>query len=312
MFFIANWKMFGDFKSVNSIKKVINFSKNKKYRKAQIIYCPPYTLINNFIKLVKKSKIKVGAQNCHYSQESGPFTGSINADLIKSSGAKYVIIGHSENRIDGDTNQIINLKIKSALKKKLKIIFCIGETLKEKRKNKTNLILNSQIKNGLKVADADRLAYYFTGLKVKPSKGDFDADKDKLSKTVKEFTAVGIESAEFFKALRYSQGWFFSTLDRELKKGAVKDNYYTMVKNLTSQPLYKKDKKSKSDFKLDKKVYKMFKKMIEGKNGAVSAYLDQLAIEQFQQATQKKVDKIKSENPDLFMESLSKVIDGYM
>ena len=150
MFFIANWKMFGDYNSLNSIKKVINFSKNKKYRKAQIIYCPPYTLINNFIKLVKKSKIKVGAQNCHYSQESGPFTGSINADLIKSSGAKYVIIGHSENRIDGDTNQIINLKIKSALKKKLKVIFCFGETLIEKRKKKTNIVLNSQIKQGLK------------------------------------------------------------------------------------------------------------------------------------------------------------------
>ena len=142
--------MFGDYKSVNSIKKVINFSKNKKYRKAQIIYCPPYTLINNFIKLVKKSKIEVGAQNCHYSQEPGPFTGSINADLIKSSGAKYVIIGHSENRSAGDTNQIINLKIKSALKKKLKVIFCFGETLIERRKKKTSIILSSQIKQGLK------------------------------------------------------------------------------------------------------------------------------------------------------------------
>ena len=150
MFFIANWKMFGDFKSVNSIKKVIKLSKNKKYKKAQILYCPPYTLIDKFIKLVKNSKIKIGAQNCHYSQNPGPFTGSINADLIKSSGAKYIIIGHSENRVTGDNNHIINLKIKSALKKKLKIIFCIGETLKEKRKNKTNLILNSQIIHGLK------------------------------------------------------------------------------------------------------------------------------------------------------------------
>ena len=150
MFFIANWKMFGDFKSVNSIKKVIKLSKNKKYEKAQIVYCPPYTLINRILKLAKNSTIKVGAQNCHYSQNSGPFTGSVNSDLIKSSGAKYVIIGHSENRVTGDTNQIINLKIKSALKKKLKIIFCIGETLKEKRKNKTNLVLNSQITIGLK------------------------------------------------------------------------------------------------------------------------------------------------------------------
>ena len=150
MFFIANWKMFGDIRSVNSIKKVIKFSRSKKFQKAQIIYCPPYTLINNFIKLVKNTKIKIGAQNCHYSQNPGPFTGSINTDLIKVSGAKYVIIGHSENRSSGDTNKIINLKIKSALKKKLKIIFCIGETLIEKKNNKTNSILKAQITAGLK------------------------------------------------------------------------------------------------------------------------------------------------------------------
>ena len=150
MFFIANWKMFGDFRSVNSIKKVIKLSKNKKYKKAQIIYCPPYTLLDKFSKVTKNSKIKIGAQNCHQSVKSGPFTGSINADLIKSTGAKYVIIGHSENRILGETNRIINLKIKSAIKKKLKVIFCIGETLKEKKSNKTNFILKSQITNGLK------------------------------------------------------------------------------------------------------------------------------------------------------------------
>ena len=150
MFFIANWKMFGDLKSVNSIKKVIKFSKIKKFNKAQIIYCPPYTLINNFIKLVKNSKIKIGAQNCHQSQNPGPFTGSINSELIKSAGAKYVIIGHSENRSIGDTNKIINLKVKAALKKKLKVIFCIGETLSDKKKKKTNSIIKSQIKHGLK------------------------------------------------------------------------------------------------------------------------------------------------------------------
>ena len=150
MFFIANWKMFGDLKSVNSIKKVIKLSKNKKFNKAQIIYCPPYTLISNFVKLVKNSKIKIGAQNCHQSQNPGPFTGSINTELIKSSGANYIIIGHSENRATGDTNHIINHKIKAALKKNLKIIFCIGETLIQKKRNKTNSILKSQLTLGLK------------------------------------------------------------------------------------------------------------------------------------------------------------------
>ena len=150
MFFIANWKMFGDFKSVNSIKKVIKLSKDKKYKKAKIIYCPPYTLLDKFFKITKNSKIEIGAQNCHHYQNHGPFTGSVNVNLIKSIGAKYVIIGHSENRASGDSNHIINLKIKSALKKKLKIIFCIGESLKERKKNKTNFVLNSQIVRGLK------------------------------------------------------------------------------------------------------------------------------------------------------------------
>ena len=64
----------------------------------------------------------------------GAFTGSINSKMLKNVGAKYVIIGHSENRQKGETNKLINLKIKSALKSGLKVIFCIGETLKEKKK----------------------------------------------------------------------------------------------------------------------------------------------------------------------------------
>ena len=150
MFFIANWKMFGDNKSINAAKKVIKISKYKNFSKAQIIYCPPYTLLDKFLKIVKNSKVKIGAQNCHHSQNDGPYTGSVNANLIKSTGAKYVIIGHSENRIIGDTNNIINLKIKSALKKNLKVIFCIGETFLEKKNKKTISILTTQLKIGLK------------------------------------------------------------------------------------------------------------------------------------------------------------------
>ena len=149
-FFMANWKMFGDLRAVNAIKKVINLKKLKKFRKAQIIYCPPYTLLDKFVNLTKKSKIDIGAQNCHYIENFAPFTGSISAGLLRSIKVKYVIIGHSENRQEGETNKIINLKIKAALKKKLKVIFCIGETLVEKRKNKTNLVLKKQITYGLK------------------------------------------------------------------------------------------------------------------------------------------------------------------
>jgi len=150
MYFIANWKMFGDLRSLNSLDKVIKFSKTNKKNKFRIIYCPPSTLIRPLSKRLKKTRIEVGAQNCHESENFGPHTGHINSKMLKNVGAKYIILGHSENRQEGDNDRLINSKIKSAIKSGLKIIFCIGETLKEKRNKKTNQILTSQIKNGLK------------------------------------------------------------------------------------------------------------------------------------------------------------------
>ena len=150
MYFIANWKMFGGLNSLNSIHKVVKFFKTfKKNKFIKIIYCPPSTLIRPMSKKLKTTPIEVGAQNCHEQNTYGAFTGSINSMMLKSVGAKYVIIGHSENRQAGETNKLINLKIKSALKSSLKVIFCIGETLQEKRKKITNKILKKQIKLGL-------------------------------------------------------------------------------------------------------------------------------------------------------------------
>ena len=150
MIFIANWKMFGALNTLNSLHKVVNFlNKFKKKKFVNIIYCPPNTLIRPMSKKLKNSSIKVGAQNCHENENYGAFTGYVNSKMLRDAGAKYVIIGHSENRKSGETNRLINLKIKSALKSGLKVIFCIGETLKEKRKKNTNQVLNKQIKIGL-------------------------------------------------------------------------------------------------------------------------------------------------------------------
>ena len=150
MYFIANWKMYGGLNSLNSLHKVNKFLKTFRKKKViKIIYCPPSTLIRPMSKKLKNLNIEVGAQNCHEQQTYGPFTGSINSIMLKSVGAKYVIIGHSENRQNGETDKLINLKIKSALKAGLKVIFCIGETLKQKRKKITKQVLNKQIKLGL-------------------------------------------------------------------------------------------------------------------------------------------------------------------
>lgn len=149
MYFIANWKMYGNLQSLNTLSKVIKFSKSKEIRKGRLIYCPPYTLISSFLKKFQNCLIDIGAQNCHESDDFGPHTGFINAKMLKNVGANYVIIGHSENREKGETDKIINQKIRSAIKAKLKVIFCIGETLKQKKNGKTKSVLQKQIKFGL-------------------------------------------------------------------------------------------------------------------------------------------------------------------
>jgi len=149
MYFIANWKMYGNLSSLNTLNKVIKFSKSKEINKGRLIYCPPYTLISSFSKKFKNCQIGIGGQNCHESVNYGPYTGSINSRMLKNIGAQFVIIGHSENRAKGENDELINLKIKSALEANLKVIFCIGETLTEKRKKKTQSILSKQIKIGL-------------------------------------------------------------------------------------------------------------------------------------------------------------------
>jgi len=149
MYFMANWKMYGNLSSLNTLDKVIKFSKSKEIKKGRLIYCPPYTLINSFSKKFKNCQIGIGGQNCHENESYGAFTGSVNSRMLKNAGAHFVIIGHSENRIKGESDKLINLKIKSALKAKLKVIFCIGETLAEKRKRRTQSILSKQIKIGL-------------------------------------------------------------------------------------------------------------------------------------------------------------------
>ena len=149
MYFIANWKMYGNLQSLNTLNKVIKFSKSKEIKKGRLIYCPPYTLISSFLKKFQNCLIDIGAQNCHEKDDFGPHTGFINAKMLKNVGANYVIIGHSENREKGETDKIINQKIRSAIRAKLKVIFCIGETFKQKKNGKTKSVLQKQIKFGL-------------------------------------------------------------------------------------------------------------------------------------------------------------------
>jgi len=151
MYFVANWKMFGDLKSLNTLNKVITFTKKIKKKKFKLIYCLPTTLISAAAKIFKNTQIVVGAQNCHESENYGAYTGHINSKMLKDVGANYVILGHSENRKSGENDKLINLKISSAVKSGLKVIFCVGETQNEKRKKITKKVLANQISKGLRM-----------------------------------------------------------------------------------------------------------------------------------------------------------------
>jgi len=151
-YFIGNWKMFGDFKDFKIINDINQFGyKSKKlYKNSKIVMCVPNTLIYHFNKKLLSKFLSLGAQNCHYSIQYGPFTGSINSSMLKKAGAKYIILGHSENRLEGESNELIKKKIISSHKQNLNVIFCIGETINEKRSNKTFTVLRKQIKESIK------------------------------------------------------------------------------------------------------------------------------------------------------------------
>jgi len=144
----ANWKMNKTVKeSISFIKKFKNLIKTKN---KEIVICPPFTSLHETILLLKNTDIKVAAQNMHH-EEQGAYTGEISTTMLKDVGCEYVILGHSERRqYFNETDDLINKKIKLALKNNLKIILCIGETLEQRESDKTTSKIKSQIENCLK------------------------------------------------------------------------------------------------------------------------------------------------------------------
>lgn len=143
-YIVANWKMNNDFSDIPEFVKYIK--KNAKGEE-NLVVCVPSVMIKDFASASKKL-VETGAQNCHFAK-SGTYTGEVSASMVRSAGASYVILGHSERRHTfGETNEMINKKIISALAEGLKVIFCVGETLDEKSKYKS--VLKSQLLEGLK------------------------------------------------------------------------------------------------------------------------------------------------------------------
>ncbi len=151
----GNWKM------NTTIEEAINLIKTMqpgldKIKSVEKVLCPPFVSLMTARAIVKGSSVKLGAQNVFY-EEKGAFTGEISPPMLAGL-CDYVIIGHSERRQHfGETNEIINKKIKAATKSGLRPIFCVGETLEENETGQTKEVLGRQL-----MASSDRF-YFLSG-----------------------------------------------------------------------------------------------------------------------------------------------------
>ena len=145
----GNWKMNNDLNTSHKlISEIITGLKSVK-NNCTVIICPPFTSLSEAAALLEDGPIKLGAQNMYF-EASGAFTGEISAEMLKSAGCEYVILGHSERRaIFGETDEVINKKLKSALKSDLLPIFCLGETLQERENDIMEEVVKKQLTGGL-------------------------------------------------------------------------------------------------------------------------------------------------------------------
>jgi|TARA_B100001063_G_scaffold221438_1_gene227072 triosephosphate isomerase (TIM) len=145
-YFIGNWKMFGIPNSLNILNKINSFiAKDKNRNKYRVVITPPYTLIQSFSKYFNNKKISIGSQNCYQKDQFSSDTAAISPYMLKSIGTKYTLIGHSDNRSEGDTDLMLKAKVEIALKNNLKVVYCIGENKSDKKNNKTLSVLKNQL-----------------------------------------------------------------------------------------------------------------------------------------------------------------------
>ncbi len=143
----GNWKMNNTNKEglelVSKLKELVKDCKDR-----DIMIAPSFTCLSEIKNAISGSNIKLGAQNLYF-EEKGAFTGQVSADMLLSVGCEYVIIGHSECRdIFGETDELINKKVKRALEKNLIPVLCIGEHLEEREKGITADVVSTQTKKG--------------------------------------------------------------------------------------------------------------------------------------------------------------------
>ena len=156
----GNWKMNLDYEEGLSLfSEVINMVHDEITGKQHVVVCSPFIHLHSLAQMAKGyAKVSLGAQNAHQA-ESGAYTGETSAKMIHSTGAEYVILGHSERRqYFGESNELLAKKTDTALKNSLKPIFCIGETLQEREANTHFDVIKTQLSEGLYHLDAAQFA----------------------------------------------------------------------------------------------------------------------------------------------------------
>ncbi|HVV55596.1 MAG TPA: triose-phosphate isomerase [Mucilaginibacter sp.] len=157
----GNWKMNMDYEAGLSLfSEVINMVNDEVTGKQHVVVCSPFIHLHSLVQMSKgNGKVSIGAQNAHQA-ESGAYTGEISAKMIASTGAEYVILGHSERRqYFGETNELLAKKVDTVLKNSLKPIFCIGETLQEREANQHFDVIRTQLQDGIFHLDAEQFSH---------------------------------------------------------------------------------------------------------------------------------------------------------
>ena len=145
----GNWKMNKTLQEGADLAKELQTVLSGKTMNCEVVICTPFIHLTTIHALIDSDIVKLGAQNCA-DKASGAYTGEVSAAMLASTGAQYVILGHSERRAYyGETNALLKEKVKLALENQLTPIFCIGEVLAEREAGEQNKVVKTQIEESL-------------------------------------------------------------------------------------------------------------------------------------------------------------------